>query len=149
MLWPRAAAPRKLSPVTDPITPPQELIERWLAAPEYSTGGRCTLITLTSNRLNAIVTKAAQWGADQKLEARRYLAQSDLTPPTSAKTTTMTESTNAFICVGEKLHKFRPQPDATPDELLEIFVLLNLAVTPERYKMLSESVQRHFTTQPE
>ena len=57
--------------MTDPITPPQELIERWLAAPVYSTGGRCTLISLTSNRLSTIVTKAAQWGADQELEACR------------------------------------------------------------------------------
>lgn len=63
--------------MTDPITPPQELIERWLAAPEYSTAGRCTHISLTSNRLKSMLTKAAQWGANQELEACREWLRED------------------------------------------------------------------------
>ena len=47
------------------MIPPNELIEQWLAAPEYSTGGTCTLHTLTDKRLRFIVDEAAQWGYDQ------------------------------------------------------------------------------------
>jgi hypothetical protein len=54
-----------------PITPPPELVKQWLAEPEYVSGwhGECTLISITDHRFNNICAKAAQWGADQELEA--------------------------------------------------------------------------------
>jgi hypothetical protein len=61
----------------------------------------------------------------------------------------MTEPSNQFLCVGKQLYKLRPQPDATPNDLLEILALLDLAVTSERYQTLPESVRRHFSIQPE
>jgi hypothetical protein len=61
----------------------------------------------------------------------------------------MTEPSNRLLCVGKQLHKLCPQPDATPNDLLEILALLDLAVTPERYQTLPESIRRHFSIQPE
>ena len=49
-----------------PITPPPELVEKWLWSDDCSLG---RLITITSNRLQDVATQAAQWGADQELEA--------------------------------------------------------------------------------
>jgi hypothetical protein len=45
-----------------PVIPPNELIEQWLAAPEYSTGGTCMLHTLTDSKLRFMLEMAAQWG---------------------------------------------------------------------------------------
>jgi hypothetical protein len=61
----------------------------------------------------------------------------------------MTEPASHLICVGKQFHKLRPQPEATPDDVLEILALLDLAVTPELYQTLPESVRRHFSIQPE
>ena len=61
----------------------------------------------------------------------------------------MTESISTFDFVGRQFHKLRPQPDATPNDVLEVLALLELGVTPERYQALPESVRRHFTAQPE
>jgi hypothetical protein len=57
--------------MTHPITPPPELVKQWLAEPEYVSGwnGKCTLISVTDHRFSNICAKAAQWGADQELEA--------------------------------------------------------------------------------
>ena len=55
-----------------PITPPPpELVKQWLAEPEYVSGwnGKCTMISVTDHRFSNICAKAAQWGADQELEA--------------------------------------------------------------------------------
>jgi hypothetical protein len=54
-----------------PITPPPELVQEWLKEPEFVSGwkGECTLISLTNHRLRNICNRAAQWGADQELEA--------------------------------------------------------------------------------
>jgi hypothetical protein len=57
--------------MTKPITPPPELVQQWLTGPEYvsSWNGKCTLISVTNHRLGNVCAKAAQWGADQELEA--------------------------------------------------------------------------------
>ncbi len=47
-----------------PITPPEELVEDWLCEPEYSIRG--------------VISKAAQWGADQELEACCHYFARDL-----------------------------------------------------------------------
>ena len=55
-----------------PITPPPpELVKQWLAEPEYVSGwnGKCVMFSITDYRFNNICAKAAQWGADQELEA--------------------------------------------------------------------------------
>jgi hypothetical protein len=52
------------------ITPPPELVQQWLCSDDYSWGPlEQTSITITANRLQNIATVAAQWGADQELEA--------------------------------------------------------------------------------
>jgi hypothetical protein len=55
----------------DSITPPPELVKQWLTEPEYVSGwnGKCTMISVTDHRLSNICAQAAQWGADQELEA--------------------------------------------------------------------------------
>ena len=53
-----------------PITPPPELVQQWLCSNDYLWGPlEQTSITITANRLQNIATAAAQWGADQELEA--------------------------------------------------------------------------------
>ena len=54
-----------------PITLPPELVKQWLAEPEYVSGwnGKCVMFSITDYRFNNICAKAAQWGADQELEA--------------------------------------------------------------------------------
>ena len=56
--------------MTNPITPPLELVQQWLCSDDYLWGPlEQTSITITTNRLQNVATMAAQWGADQKLEA--------------------------------------------------------------------------------
>jgi hypothetical protein len=53
-----------------PITPPTELVQQWLCSSDYLWGPlEQTSITITANRLQSIATQAAQWGADQEMEA--------------------------------------------------------------------------------
>jgi hypothetical protein len=55
---------------SSPITPPPELVQQWLCSDDYPWGPlEQTSITITANRLQSIATAAAQWGADQELEA--------------------------------------------------------------------------------
>ena len=44
--------------MTHPVTPPPELVQQWFDQAELAT-----------NRIHCIATRAAQWGADQELEA--------------------------------------------------------------------------------
>jgi hypothetical protein len=46
--------------MTNPITPPPELVQQWASEWRRSP---------TANRDNSIATQAAQWGSDQELEA--------------------------------------------------------------------------------
>jgi hypothetical protein len=56
--------------MTNPITPPPKLVQQWLRSDDYLWGPlEQTSITITSNRLQNVATQAAQWGADQELEA--------------------------------------------------------------------------------
>ena len=52
-----------------PITPPWELVQQWREAPEFSALSPCVMVTVTTTKLQDIATQAAQWGADQELEA--------------------------------------------------------------------------------
>ena len=52
------------------ITPPPELVEQWRATPEYTDlSEKIFVVSLTTKKLQDIATQAAQWGADQELEA--------------------------------------------------------------------------------
>ena len=53
-----------------PITPPPELVGQWLCSEDYLCGlFEQASITITTSRLQNVATQAAQWGADQELEA--------------------------------------------------------------------------------
>jgi hypothetical protein len=52
-----------------PITPPPELVQQWREAHEFSALSPCVMVTVTNTKLQDIATQAAQWGADQELEA--------------------------------------------------------------------------------
>ena len=56
--------------MTNPITPPPELVQQWLCSDDYQWGPlEQTSITITTNRLQNVAIRAAQWGADMELEA--------------------------------------------------------------------------------
>jgi len=46
-----------------------ELVQQWREAPEFSALSPCVIVTVTTTKLQDIATQAAQWGADQELEA--------------------------------------------------------------------------------
>jgi hypothetical protein len=53
-----------------PITPPLELRRQWLDNDHFSmVTGTHDLLSITRDRLNSVIDQAAQWGADQELEA--------------------------------------------------------------------------------
>ena len=55
---------------TNSFVPPPELVQQWLCSDDYPWGPlEQTSITITTNRLQNVATQAAQWGADQELEA--------------------------------------------------------------------------------
>jgi hypothetical protein len=67
-----------------PITPPTELVEQWLCSDDYLWGPlEQTSMTITANRLQNVATQAAQWGADQELEACCEWLCEDYMPSTS------------------------------------------------------------------
>ena len=53
----------------NPIVPPPELVEQWRTQPEFTELGLTTGVSMTQSRLRDIATQAAQWGADQELDA--------------------------------------------------------------------------------
>ena len=52
----------------NPITPPPELVQQWLAEPVPSDFN-FQVFRVTAAQLRHLATRAAQWGADQELEA--------------------------------------------------------------------------------
>jgi hypothetical protein len=53
-----------------PITPPPELRRQWLDNDHFPmVTGTNDLLSITRDRLNSVMDQAAQWGADQELEA--------------------------------------------------------------------------------
>lgn len=53
-----------------PITPSPELVQQWRDFPEYVDGKRkLTMVTLSTEKLQDIATRASQWGADTELLA--------------------------------------------------------------------------------
>ena len=53
-----------------PITPPPELRRQWLDNDDFPfVDGTNNLLSITKDRLNSVMDQAANWGADQELEA--------------------------------------------------------------------------------
>jgi hypothetical protein len=53
-----------------PISPPPELRRQWLDNDHFSmVTGTHDLLSITRDRLNSVIDQAAQWGANQELEA--------------------------------------------------------------------------------
>ena len=53
-----------------PITPPPELRRQWLDNDHFPmVTGTNDLLSITRDRLNSVMDQAAQWSADQELEA--------------------------------------------------------------------------------
>lgn len=51
-------------------TPPPELVEEWRTAPWYASDREpVRMVTMTTTRVQEIADQAAQYGADQALEA--------------------------------------------------------------------------------
>ena len=51
-------------------SPPPELVGEWLCSEDYPWGPlEQASVTITTNRLQNVAAQAAQWGADQELEA--------------------------------------------------------------------------------
>jgi hypothetical protein len=56
--------------MTNPITPPPELVGQWRKEPEYTDSNKLvTMVTMTTDRLMQLCEKSAQHGADQELKA--------------------------------------------------------------------------------
>ena len=56
--------------MTNPLTPPPELVQQWLCSDDYPWGPlEQKSITITTNRLQNVAAQAAQWGANQELDA--------------------------------------------------------------------------------
>ena len=52
------------------ITPPPELVGQWVANDWFPmVTGNSDSLTITRDRLKSVIDQAAQWGADQELEA--------------------------------------------------------------------------------
>ena len=51
------------------IIPPPELVQQWREEPAFSALSPCSVVSLTTTKLQDIATRAAQWGADQELDA--------------------------------------------------------------------------------
>lgn len=52
-----------------PITPPPELLWQWIDNDDFPSTNTFDLLSITKDRLNSVITQAAQWGADCELEA--------------------------------------------------------------------------------
>jgi len=59
--------------MTDPITPPFDLVQEWIKEPQYMTedqlGKRMNLISMNEVKFREIIDKISQYSADQELEA--------------------------------------------------------------------------------
>jgi hypothetical protein len=62
-----------------PITPPPELRRQWLNNDHFPmVTGTYDLLSITRDRLNSVMNQAAQWSADQELEAcKQYMHDQD------------------------------------------------------------------------
>jgi len=105
---------------THPITPPPELVQQWMAEPEYGNLGQVTLYTLSETRLTQIVTRSAQWGADQELEACCVIALTDPVCGTKHQ---------RRMLVSHIHEQRRPKPSSLKEQAFEALKLLQYRTT--------------------
>jgi hypothetical protein len=56
--------------MTNPITPPPELVQQWCTEPEYASANQVSkMVSMTQNRLMELCQKSSQYGADHELAA--------------------------------------------------------------------------------
>jgi hypothetical protein len=115
----------------NPITPPPELVQQWLAEPEYVSGwnGKCTLISVTDHRFSNICAKAAQWGADQELEACcEWLEDVDCEDP---------QETAKHLRAAR-----RPKPPSLKEQALDVLEGLRISAKAMGMGFDSETIRR-------
>ena len=97
-------------PNQHPLTPPPELVEQWRTEPEFAELGRTTGVSMTQSRLRDIATRAAQWGADQELEAC---------------CDTLQRHAHWDLAVCELMADRRPKPPSLKEQALEAAIRLS------------------------
>jgi len=100
----------------NPITPPPELVQQWLTAPEYAG----EMVSMTERRLQEIADKAALRGADRRLEqcvdwVNKY--ESDWLNGYEREGPAAEQMRNAF----------RPQPPSLKEQALETLRSMRIA----------------------
>ena len=115
-----------------PITPPPESVQQWLAEPGYGTSGRATLHTMSEPRLTQMLTRAAQWGADQELDA------------TCAW---FCELPGGSVMAADLRAARRPKPPSLKEQALGALKHLALGPDPTAFLADMETIRRAFAAQ--
>ena len=93
------------------ITPPPEMVQKWLCSDDFPWGPlEQRSITITTNRLQNVATQAAQWGADQQLEA----------PDTWIRTEIKDRLRPANRIADDHRADMRPQPPSLKEQALSL-----------------------------
>jgi hypothetical protein len=105
--------------MTDPITPPPELVNLWMSEDAPWDSDSFGVLTARPSQLRHIATQAAQWGANQELEACcRWLPKlppwsaNDLRKHRRPKPPSLKEQALAALEVIPKLVGFESERDA-------------------------------------
>jgi hypothetical protein len=116
-----------------PIVPPWELVQQWREAPEFSALSPCVMVTVTTNKLQDIATRAAQWGADQELEACcEWLQDPDLNVDTY------------------KLRAARrPKPQSLKEQALQALAEADAGLTELEWPQCSDTIRRALEQLPD
>jgi len=109
-----------------PIVPPWELVQQWREAPEFSALSPCVMVTVTTTKLQDIATQAAQWGADQELEACCEWLQHDY-PNIGANALRTTR---------------RPKPPSLKEQALEALDEEQAELSIQNYKLIRSVLEQ-------
>ena len=116
-----------------PIVPPWELVQQWREAPEFSALSPCVMVTVTTTKLQDIATQAAQWGADQELEACcEWLQDPDLNVDTYKLRATR-----------------RPKPPSLKEQALQALAEADLGSTEADWYQRFDTIRRALEQLPD
>ena len=116
-----------------PIVPPWELVQQWREAPEFSALSPCVIVTVTTTKLQDIATRAAQWGADQELEACcHWLAEETPEPYINALRVTR-----------------RPKPPSLKEQALQALAEADAGLTELEWPQCSDTIRRALEQLPD
>ena len=101
-----------------PITPPPELVSQWRSEPEYGTTGKVTLHTISEPRLFQLLTRAAQWGYDQRGEVNEVKLQQARDEELEACCEWLADETPANYINALRAAR-RPKPPSLKEQALE------------------------------